>query len=68
MKQPTKKTDGMEHPMPCAKCGQVFDAWGFTLHQRERRQVRCMVCRETAVLKGLSEVPWLSRENGEGEA
>ena len=60
MKPQTKKEETMEHPMTCSQCGNVFDAWGYTLHQRTRRNVQCMVCREVSVLRGVKQVPWLS--------
>lgn len=46
-------TEHMEHPMLCIDCGSKFDAWMYSLPQRERGRVRCFPCREGARLRVL---------------
>ena len=65
----TNPSEKMEHPMPCSKCRTTFDAWGYTLAQRTRGPWKglCMVCRETAALRALEAMGFVSRSTAQRE-
>ena len=44
-----------EFPALCSQCGVSFDAWGWTLHQRDHGRVYCGACCEGSLLKAIQE-------------